>query len=165
MPDRQKIRQLSHLQPISRLLHDPNIFHFTRRSAAGGVATGLFMAFVPFPGQSLFAALVSILFRVNLPLAVAFTWVTNPLTVPPAFYLAYSLGATILGHPMQRITFEMSWESFSGTFMEIWPSLITGSLVLATISSVSGYVVVRVLWRLAVIQKWKRRKNTRIRQP
>ncbi len=147
------------LQFINGILRDPDIFHLTRRSAAGGVAIGLFIAFLPVPGHMLIAALLSILLRVNLPLAVLMVWVTNPLTMPPIFYMAYRLGATILDRPLRQVEFEISLSWFQGTFMEIWPSLFAGSLVFSVVTSVIGYITIRLIWRLSVVEKWERRKQ------
>ena len=92
LPEVHQIREHKHLQIFGDILHDPHIFHLTRRSVAGGVATGLFVCFLPMPGHMILAALVAIKLRVNLPLAVILVWITNPVTMPPIFYLAYKLG-------------------------------------------------------------------------
>jgi uncharacterized protein len=161
LPERHQVQQHRQFRLFSRIMQDPDIFHLTRRSVAGGTATGLFFALMPVPGQTVFAALFSIWFRVNLPLAVVITLLTNPLTMPPIFYLSYKLGATIIGHPIERIHFEMTWAWVEGTLMNIWPALLTGSLILAIIASATGYLLVKLLWRIAVMQKWERRKNAR----
>ena len=51
------------------------------------------MAFLPVPFQMVLAALGALWRRVNLPLAVALICITNPLTMAPAFYLCYKVGA------------------------------------------------------------------------
>ena len=159
MPDHHGVRQ--HRAPafLGTLLHDPQIFHLTRHSAAGGMAAGLFCAFFPVPGHMLFAAIAAVGFRVNLPIAVAAVWVANPVTIPPIFYLAYRLGAAALDHSVQRVNFEFTLDWFSTTFVHIWPPLVTGSLILATPSAALGYVGVRLLWRLLVMRKVRERRR------
>jgi uncharacterized protein len=161
LPDKHTVQQHHQLRFLGRIMEDSDMFHLTRRSMAGGSATGLFFAFIPVPGQTVLAVLVAIFFRVNLPIAAALTWVTNPLTTAPLFFLAYKLGATLLGHPVHPIQFEMTWAWIEGTLMNIWPALVTGSLILATVSSIAGYFMVHLLWRMAVVQKWEKRKQTR----
>ena len=56
IPDHEIVRGHKHLQIFGRLLHDPNLWHLNRRSAAGAFAVGLFMAFAPVPFQMLLAA-------------------------------------------------------------------------------------------------------------
>ena len=75
----------------------PQPLALNRRSAAGAFAVGLFMMYMPPFGQWLMAAAAAIVFRVNLPIAVALVFITNPITIPPMFYVAYLLGALVLG--------------------------------------------------------------------
>jgi len=163
IPARHDLQKHDSLKLIRGILHDPDIFHLTRRSVAGGVAIGLFICAYPIPGHMLIAAVTAILFRFNLPIAVAMVWVTNPVSMPAIFYLEYRLGSFILDRPPRNVNFEMSINWFSGTFMEIWPALFTGAFIFSIVSSIAGYVLVRLLWRLAVVQKWEQRKKNKVR--
>lgn len=158
LPPRHHIQGHRQLRFLGTILHDPNIFHLTRRSAAGGVATGLFVAFLPIPGQMIVSALAAILFRVNLPLAVVLVWLTNPVTMPPIFFLAYETGAKILNRTPHHVQFEPTLRWLETTFTQIWPSLLLGCFVLGTVSAVIGYVAIRVIWRAGVVKKWEERK-------
>jgi len=159
LPAHHEIRKHRQLQFLGDILHDPDIFHLTRRSCAGGVATGLFVAFLPVPGQMLVAALAAIRFRVNLPLAVVLVWITNPVTMPPFFFLAYEIGRTLLGRAPQPVKFHFTLDWFTTTFVNIWPSMLAGSLVLATLASLCGYLAVSWLWRLTIVRRWERRNQ------
>lgn len=161
MPDPHVLRQHRALSFLGRLLHDPQIFHLTRHSAAGGMAAGLFCAFFPVPGHMLFAAIAAIGLRVNLPIAVAAVWVTNPFTIPPLFYLAYRLGSAVLDNPVEQVSFEISVEWLRTTFVHIWPPLVTGCLVLAVVAAALGYAGVRLLWRLVVALRLRERRRRR----
>ncbi len=155
LPEHREIREHQHLRHFGTLLHDPNLWHLSRRSSAGGVAAGLFCAFIPLPVQTIVSAALSILFRVNLPLAVLFTWVSNPLTFAPMFIFAYQLGTRILGVPERQVEFEPVLHKL----IHIWEPLLLGSFILATISAITGYVAVRLLWRLSLVRKWEERRN------
>jgi len=162
LPEHHKIREHQYIRHFGSLLHDPNIWHLTRRSSAGGVAAGLFCAFIPLPIHMIVAAAVAILFRVNLPLAVIFTWVTNPLTFAPMFVFAYQLGTKILGVPEHQVELEPVFNKL----IHIWEPLLLGCFILATVSAITGYVAVRLLWRLSLVRKWeerRKRKNTEVR--
>lgn len=161
IPERRTIQEHRHLKWLGAILHDPEIFHLTRHSAAGGVATGLFYAFIPVPGQMLLAGLTAIYFRVNLPLSVLLVWITNPVTIPPIVYLSYKTGALVLNRPYQHIKFDLSWHWFGETFLDIWPSLVTGSLILATLAGLGGYVLTRLVWRLHIVRRWEARKKSK----
>lgn len=159
MPERRHIQGHKHLQIFGDILHDPNVFHLTRRSAAGAAAVGLFLAFMPVPGQMVLAALAAILFRINLPLSVVFVWISNPITIPPMFFLAYKTGSFLLNEPARNIQFELSFGWLSEIFSEIWQPLLLGCFSLGTLSAIVGYISIRLLWRLAIISKWEERKK------
>jgi len=79
-----------------RLFH-PELWHPTRRRFAAGVAVGAFFALMPAPFQMLAAGLIAYITRVNVPAAIAATWISNPFTFPVCVYLQYRLGCLILG--------------------------------------------------------------------
>ncbi|WP_455200119.1 DUF2062 domain-containing protein [Kaarinaea lacus] len=161
LPDHDKIREHKHLQLLGPLLHDPNLLHLNRRSVSGAFAVGLFMAWIPVPFQMLLSAIVAILVRVNLPISVVLVWITNPVTMPPMFYFAYKVGTWILGHPAEDSNFEMTMEWLTKSIDDIWQPLLLGSLIVGVVSSVLGFVIIRSLWRLKVVQNWKERKAKR----
>ncbi|MGK0296520.1 MAG: hypothetical protein ACI9XC_000109 [Gammaproteobacteria bacterium] len=159
MPDKQKIQQHTYFRVIQATLLDQGLFHLSSRSVAGGISTGMFIAFLPVPGHTLLAILFSLVFRVNLPLSVLAAWTTNPLTIAPILYITYKTGAIVLGRPMQTLEFEMTFEWFGGSLIEIWPSLITGSIIFSIVTSATSYILIRILWRMAVINKWNKRNK------
>lgn len=163
MPDHEKIRQSKAIQLFGSLLHDANLWHLNRRSASGAFAVGLFTAFIPVPFQMLLAAAAAIPFRVNLPLSVGLVWVSNPITMPPIFYLCYRVGNWLLAAPPQPFSFELSWQWLANSVSTIGPSLLLGCLVLGTLSSVIGYLGIRLLWRRSVIKAWRNRPGSRHR--
>jgi len=107
--------------------------HLNRRSVSGAFAVGLFFAFWPVPLQMLLAAIGAILVRVNLPISVTLVWITNPITIPPIFYFSYLVGTWMLGTP----------------------------LICGTVSAVTGYVTIQIIWRRLVQRSWDRRCRRR----
>ena len=85
LPAAHQIRREGTLKVFGALLHNPNLWHLNRNSVAGAVSVGLFIAFVPAPGQMVLAAAAAIAVGRNLPIAVLMVWVSNPLTMPPLF--------------------------------------------------------------------------------
>jgi uncharacterized protein len=162
LPEHHKFQQHEQLGFLGDILHDPNIFHLNRHSAAGGVAIGLFLAFLPIPGQMLLAALLAIYFRVNLPLAVVFVWLSNPITIPPLFYLSYKTGALMLQEPAKELIFQLSFEWFSEIIVDIWDELLLGSLTLGGLAALTGYFTVRLVWHMAIVRKWEERKQKKL---
>ena len=162
MPDTEKIRNNKQLNKVfGTLLHDPNLLHLNRRSVSMAFLVGLFMAFVPLPSQMIMAAAVAIYIRCNLPISVALVWISNPVTMPPIFYFAYKVGATILNTPERAFTFDLSWEWLGTELAAIWEPFLLGCLVCGVVFGVLGFGLIRLLWRLHIISAIKNRKENR----
>ncbi len=159
MPDHRQIREHKHLRMFGTLLHDPNLWHLNRRSAAGAFAVGLFCAFLPIPMQMVVAAAAAILFRVNLPISVALVWITNPLTMAPIYYFAYRLGAWVMGQSLQEFPGEFSFEQILNGLGSVWFPLLLGCFILSSLSAIVGYFGIRGLWRLYVVRQWRRKRQ------
>ena len=168
LPHHETVKSHRWLKPFGDWLHHPNLWHLHRRSVAGGIAIGLFCGLIPGPFQMISAALLAVLLRVNLPVAAATTLYTNPFTIVPLYVLAYELGAWVSGArsgaEIAPLSFpELHWYSWSG---ELWnwltmlgkPFLI-GLPLLALSLAIAGYFMVRVAWRVAVVWKWRARRQ------
>lgn len=161
MPHPHALKNGSSLKLLGERIHHAPIWHLNRRSASRAVMIGLFFAFMPVPFQMLPAAIVCIYARANLPLTIAAVWVTNPLTIGPAFYLAYKLGALLLDVPVHTDTFHLSWQWFSDRFGIIWRPLLLGSFLCAFASAGIGYTLVDLFWRRHTLHRWHQRTVTR----
>lgn len=159
MPDPHVIKNHKSLQIFGDLLHEPNLWHMNRRSIAGAFAVGLFFAWWPVPFQMILAAAAAILFRTNLPLSVALVWITNPVTMPVMFYIAYLVGTWIIGVPQTEFIFELSMNWLLHELSTIWQPFLTGCLILAAISSTIGYIGIQILWRISISQRRARRSR------
>ena len=147
------------MAPFRHLLHDHRLWGIRRRWVVPAFALGLFIAFLPFPGHTLAAALVALALRVNIPVAAVTTWVSNPLTVGPMYYFAYRLGVNILGIPPRPFEIELSIDWVTHTFVNIWQPMLLGSVLLGSAAALVGYVVLDVLWRIS-IGNYKARKQS-----
>ncbi len=163
LPNRQTIRGYRPLRVFGRLLHDPNIWHLNRYSTSGAVAVGLFMAFMPIPFQMVAAGGLAIMLRLNLPLAVALVWVTNPITIPPLFLFCYNIGTCEIGNVYQELAFAWSWEWFRAELVQRSEPLLVGCSIVGFLSALAGYFSARMLWRWHVIRAWENRKRRRTR--
>lgn len=167
LPSHETIRHNRWLRPLAGWLDKPNLWNINRRSVAGGVAVGLFCGLIPGPVQMFGSALLSILFRVNLPAALFSTLYTNPLTIVPLYVLAYEYGALVTGQHLgltaeQLALPEMHWNNWH-TVIPAWlatlgqPFLVGLPLLAATLALL-GYVAVRLVWRWRVIHAWRKRQ-------
>ena len=149
------------LRLLGDWLHEPNLWHINRFSASMAFFVGLFVAFLPIPGQTLVAAILAVKLRCNLPLSVALVWITNPVTIPAIFYMSYRVGAAIIGAPVEPVAFELSVEWLGESLSNIWQPLLLGSLVCGLLFGSLGYFVINMLWRWRVAVHWRRRKARR----
>ncbi len=158
MPNPDVIKRQKALKIFGNVLYNPNLWCLNRRSAAGAFAVGLFMAFVPLPSQMFMSAGVAIMCGVNLPISVALVWISNPITMPFLFYMAYKVGAWILNVPPQHFHFELSWDFLLHQMGTIAPPFLLGCLVCSVLASIIGYFGIRSLWRYSVVRSWQKRR-------
>ncbi|WP_375750343.1 DUF2062 domain-containing protein [Vibrio sp. HN007] len=158
MPDHELIKRQKALKIFGNVLYNPNLWCLNRRSASGAFALGLFMAFVPLPSQMIMSAGLAIVFSVNLPLAVALVWISNPITMPIMFYFCYKVGTWIMHTPTHQFNFELSWQFLAEQMSTIGPPFLLGCLICGTICALIGYFGIRGLWRYSVVRSWQKRQ-------
>jgi uncharacterized protein (DUF2062 family) len=157
MPDPKWIKQQKSLHILGDWIHDPNMWHLTRHSVAAAVFIGLFVAFIPLPGQMVIAALLSIIFRANLPVAIILVWVSNPLTIAPIFYLAYKVGAVFIGPTEGEFNFELSWQWLTDGLIHHWQPFLLGCILCGLFAGLLGSTMARMAWRRHTLNKWRER--------
>jgi hypothetical protein len=170
LPSHESVRNNRHIARFGGFLQHPNLWHLNRHSVAGGVAVGMFSGLVPGPLQMLAAALLAVPLRVNLPVALATTLYTNPLTIGPLYVLAYLIGRLIIGGNAAPLSpppemdwshLEVSLDAFFGWILSMGTPLAVGLLALALILAALGYACVQIGWRAYVIRAWRRRQQLR----
>lgn len=167
LPDHTAMREHRHLRWARPLLKHPNLWHLNRHSVAGGVAVGMIGGLIPGPVQMLTAAILAMVFRVNLPVAVATTLLTNPFTWPFIFVAAYGIGRLVIGGnapPMAEFNFDwqtQSWAEFPPAFwhwlLGLGETFLIGNAILAVCLAALGYFAVQLAWRLYLLAYLKRR--------
>jgi hypothetical protein len=161
LPDLKGILNRPSLRWISALPQDPNLLHLNRHSVSLAVFIGIFCAFIPIPIQTLLVIGLCFWWGANLPIAIVIIWLSNPLTIPPMFYLTYKLGSSILGTEVDSLSFTLSWEWFSQLGVDILLPLFVGSLLSGILLASAGYFFILFLWRWKVIRNWEKRKDLR----
>ena len=119
------------------------------------------------------AALLAVVFRVNLPVAVVATLYTNPLTMVPLYFAAYKLGAWVTGHsrqPMPPAELDLNWSNMIDwiPMLLAWlqamgPPFVAGVFLLGVLLALAGYLAVLAGWRIHVLLAWRRRRRARAR--
>ncbi|HAZ79643.1 MAG TPA: DUF2062 domain-containing protein [Porticoccaceae bacterium] len=161
LPDIKGLLERPSLRWIRSLPQDPNLLHLNRQSVSLAVFVGIFCAFIPLPIQSLLVIALCFWIGANLPLAMLIIWMSNPITIPPMFFLTYKLGSSILGTELGEFAVTLNWQWFSQLGSEVLLPLFVGSLIAGTLLAIVGYFFVLFLWRWKVIKNWEARKNIR----
>jgi hypothetical protein len=164
-PDREQLAQSRWLKPFGGRILRSDLWRFTRRSVPRGVAVGLLVGiFLMIPGlQIVGAALMSVPFRANIPIAAAMTFLSNPATTPFILVASLYVGSW-LGFRADLATFYSLYgrraapgEWFAWLASDAAPALVCGLFIIAAGSALVGYVVSSVIWRWWQSRKWKRR--------
>ena len=147
------------LAPVDHLLHDPNLWSIRRRTVVPAFATGLFVAYLPWPGHVVIGVVLAAVFRVNVPVTALTTLASNPLTMGPMYYLAFRLGQWLLGQSPAEFQFEMSFAWLAERFATTWQPLLLGCLLLGAALALIGYVTLDLVWRASIWDYLARRRR------
>ena len=168
VPTREALEKNRWLRPFARGVLRADLWRFHRRSVPRAIALGFFLAvLIPF-AHSFFAALLAVVFRANVPVAVAATWISNPFTWIVMWPLAYRLGQMLLGldamlgyHPFAvaapdmigRVSVVGGHHVVSAHLSEMGLTVACGLLAEAVLVSSIGYVIATLGWRLMVARR------------
>ena len=179
LPNPQTIKDNRWLRWMGPALHHPRLWHFSRKGIAMGLALGIFFGLLIPVAQMPLAAGAAIAMRANLPMAVASTLVTNPVTFGPVYYGAYHLGKAILGQspvsdeqasavldknhkPVpENLSIRERFVRSLRYLTTVGKPLVVGLAILATASGVLVYFLISAIWTLRV--RWVRARRLRSR--
>lgn len=171
LPSAEALRANRWLKWLGPALHHPQLWRMSRRGLALGMALGLFFGLLVPLAQIPLSAAAAVLLRANLPVAVASTLVTNPLTFGPVYYAAWHVGSAVLGEPMTAAPTPVAapqavdpadeawWRTASRRILGVGKPLLLGLAIMATVTGVATYFLVSTAWKVSVL--WKRRRRRR----
>lgn len=157
MPEPKQIEKMRAWGWLGRQLFAADLWHLNRRTVPIAFLNGIFWACMPMPFQMVPAAFFSLVLRCNVPLSVGLVWLTNPITMPPYYLSAYTLGAYVLGSDSVYWPEQVSVSWIQDQLNLIWWPLLTGSLIFGIVLSVLSYTIVRYWWIWRVNINWKKR--------
>jgi uncharacterized protein (DUF2062 family) len=165
-PDPATLSQNRWFAMLGKPLLHPRLWHLNRHTAASGVAIGMFCGLIPGPFQMLGAALVCIVTRANLPLALATTFYTNPLTIVPLYVVAFGIGRFVTASdarfampPEMGTQSLLEWcQSLMHWLSGLGGSLAIGLLILPAALAVTAYFSIKILWALHLRRVIKQRR-------
>ena len=173
LPSHESVRNNPYVARLGPWLQHHNLWHLHRRSVAGGIAAGLFAGLIPGsnPVQFTAGAVLAVVFRVNLPLAVLVTLYSNPFTIVPLYFIAFKLGQLALlqgGGELHPLAFSLEGKGFTEWIpaalewlASVGKPLVIGLPLLALLLALVGYFAVDWAWRLYVRCAWQSRRRRR----
>lgn len=147
---------------IDRLLEKYNLpktyFAINRRMVTQGVGIGLFWAFIPMPMQMVAVIAMTPFVKFNVPIAISMVWLSNPLTMPPMYYMEYLTGNFLLGREgISDIELTLEW--FSANIEAIFLPLYVGTAFYSIVVTGVIYILLNRLWIRCVYQAKDERNN------
>src|SRR6478609_9265275 len=92
----KKLRHRPWWQKISKPLFHRSLWVPCRDTVAAGLAIGLFFSMVPAIPQSIFAAILAMRVKANVPSAMAACFISNPFTNVPFWIAQITLGRWLI---------------------------------------------------------------------
>ncbi|MCK9589705.1 MAG: DUF2062 domain-containing protein [Terrimicrobiaceae bacterium] len=154
MPRVKNIRGTWLHRRLGDRLFRSDLWHPTRRRFAAGFAVGAFFALMPAPFQMLAAGLIAYITRVNVPAAIAGTWISNPFTFPICVYAQYRLGCLIIGSGISGVPTHDVWEILKKAPVPV----LVGAFPAAAILAVIMYPLTLFIWDVVTARLAARRK-------
>lgn len=163
LPSREQILAHRFVRPVRHWLDDGRLWHLSRHTVPGALAIGVFAAMLPPPLQTASAVVLACRCRVHLPTALLGTLLSNPFTIVPIYWLAYELGALLLGRPWLSLAqvYDAASTDISGLWTLLgWPWLL-GLVLLTAVSCLLAWQLTRVVWACSIRLRWQHRRRVR----
>lgn len=169
LPTPESLRQNRVVNWFAPFLADPRLWHINRGSLGRGVYVGVLCAFFPLPGQMPLAIFGALVCRANVPMSIALTWITNPLTTIPVFWVSYSVGAILLGEPLigfrtigifvAELTKWLTGNGYDAQMLSHFslPAFALGLIICGIITSIISGLLFRFVWQYYIVSDWRKR--------
>jgi uncharacterized protein len=158
IPASHTLRERWLVRLFGERIADPQLWTLHRRAVTYGFGAGMAICFVPLPVHLLLAVVVSLVWRLNLPVVYGTTWVVaNPFTMVPVYYFAYRVGVALLHVPRHHFRFVADWKWFRYALLPVWQPFVLGCLVCAVACGILGWLVLEVIWRWNVTSRYRTR--------
>jgi uncharacterized protein (DUF2062 family) len=154
----RKLKKSRIMRWFARHFLHKHVWRPSQHTLAGGMAVGMFVTLQLLPIQTVTSIILSAIFRVNIPIAVALCWVSNPVTVPFLALAEYKLGKWVLAF-YSKVPSTPFPKKLPDTLAETWlamrehaPVMLVGGVLLGAIVAFVSYAVTYLSW--GGIQHW-----------
>ena len=132
-------------------------FNINRKMITRGVFIGLFWGFIPMPMQMLALIACTPFLRFNVPIGIVMIWLSNPITMPPMYYMEYLTGNFLLGRE-GIVGLELTLEWFTNNMSNIFVPLYVGAAFYSIVVSGLIYLFLNFLWIRSVKNEKSKKK-------
>jgi uncharacterized protein len=142
----KRLRHRPWWQKLSKPLFHRSLWVPCRDTVASGLAIGLFFSMIPLIPQSLFAAIIAMRAKANVPFSVAACFISNPFTNVPFWGAQLWLGNWInhnLPLPMPGFL-EKAHCTLPGVGVVSMNDFIVGFIALGVIMALAAYPIVHL---------------------
>lgn len=158
-PAAAKMRESWYFRLLGPRLTDSRLWSMNRRAITMAFGTAIAISFIPLPAHLLFGLAAVVIWRLNLPTMVASLLLLNPLTAVPLYYAAYRIGTLVLGQPVGKFAFELSWDWLQTGLGSIWKPFLVGCLVCSVVGGYFSYRLLELIWRISTVNRLNARRS------
>lgn len=168
IPSSKSMQKSRELKGLNSFLRSPCFWSHAQEPIARGVAAGLAGAVIP-GFQLFYAALLVILLRGNLPIALLFTLVTNPLTAVPIAYFTFYIGTLIIGNGntdfvMHNFHWDFSsfhafWSNVGIWILQFGKAFLVGLPIVSLCLGIIGYFGTKLIWKISILLFHRKKKS------
>ena len=149
IPTREYVENHKWLRFLTRHIEGKHyLWEFNRATVTRATLIGVFWAIMPMPFQMVPAAIFAVLFRANILVAIAWVWISNPITMVPILYSAYYLGCLVMGTNFSAERINIDFHSLLTNWHLILFPLLIGSIILGVILAITFAIVVWVCYTI-----------------
>jgi uncharacterized protein (DUF2062 family) len=142
-------------------LTDSHLWSLNRHSITTAFGVGIGVSFIPLPVHLLLVVLAAIIWRLNVAVGIAGSYIVNPLTMVPAYYYAYRVGALLLRYRPRHFEFHPNWNWLEHGLGPAWKPFLLGCLVCGIVFGFAGRYALELSWRLATMHRYRMRQQRR----
>jgi uncharacterized protein (DUF2062 family) len=152
-PLAHRMRESWYFRMLGPRLTDPRLWSVNRRAITTAFGTAIGISFIPLPAHLLFGLVAAMIWRLNLPTMFASLLLLNPLTAVPLYYMAYRVGTLVLGQPVGKFAFELSWTWLQTGLGTIWKPFLVGCLICSVAGGYLAYRLLELIWRISTVNR------------
>jgi uncharacterized protein (DUF2062 family) len=157
-PTHQSFKNSKELKSMKSFLKSDHFWSYDCQPVARGVAAGLAGAVIP-GFQFFYSVILVIILRGNLPIALACTLVTNPLTAIPITYFIYYIGTLIIKNGSAEnfvikdfqwsfSNFHSFWQNLTAWLMQFGKGFLVGLPIVSVAFGLVGYFATLLIWKI-----------------